>query len=97
MADLDTRARQEEVARATEAKRLLDHPMLKTAFADEERAIIDALVLTHDQEHITKLHNSLVAVRRLQERIKHHIETGKLAEIQLERKVTQFPRWSNNG
>lgn len=97
MADVDTRQRQEEVSKAAEAKRLLDHPLLKAAFEDEERTIIDALVMTHEAEHIIKLHHSLVAVRRLKERIKHHVETGKLAEIQLERSNVQYPRWSRNG
>ena len=95
MADIDERARQEEVSRANEAKRLLEHPLLKQAFEEEEKSILDALVATHDTEQILKLHRAFVWGRRIRDRLISHVETGKLAAFQLEEK-RKFKLWSSN-
>lgn len=86
MADLDEQKRDEEMRRGDEARRLLDHPLLKSALEEGERQIIEALVQTHNKDSIEKLHALLVATRQVRDRISSHIETGKLAAIQLEEK-----------
>ena len=93
--DIDERARREEVSRAQEARRLLEHPLLKQAFEDEEKAVLDALIATHDTEQILKLHRALVWGRKMRERLQSHVETGKLAVFQLEEK-RKFKLWGNS-
>ena len=93
MADLDERARYEELQRAQQAKDLLDNALLKAAFEDEEKAVLEALVQTHDTEQILKLHRAFVWGRRMKDRLQAHVETGKLAAFQLEEK-RKFKLWS---
>lgn len=86
MADLDERARYEEIQRAQQARELLEHPLLKSAFEEEEKAVLEMMAQTHDTEQILKLHRAFVWGRRMRDRLQSHIETGKLAAFQLEEK-----------
>ena len=95
MADLDERARLDEVAKAQEARRLLDNPLLKAAFENEEKAVLDAMALTHDTEQILKLHRAFCWGRIMRARLQEYIETGKLAAFQLEDK-RRFKLWRSN-
>ena len=84
----------EEIARAQRARELLDDPLLKAAFEEEEKAVLDMLAQTHDDEQILKLHRAFVWGRRMRQRLQTHIETGKLAAFQLEEK-RKFKLWSS--
>jgi hypothetical protein len=96
MADIDEQKLAKELSRAQEARRLLDHPLLKEAFETEEKTVLEALAQCHDTEQILKLHRAFVWGRRMKDRLQTHIETGKLAAFQLEEK-RKFKLWRNNG
>jgi hypothetical protein len=93
--DIDARARKDEVAKAQEARRLLDNPLLKAAFESEEKAVLDALALTHDTEQVLKLHRAFCWGRIMRARLQEYIETGKLAAFQLDDE-RKFKLWRSN-
>lgn len=94
MADLDEQNRIAEIERADRAKAVLDNPLFKTAFEDLEKEILTGLENTHDEALVKKLHLMFVCNRKVRNILQTHIETGKLAAIQLERKF-KLP-WSSN-
>jgi signal transduction protein with GAF and PtsI domain len=95
MADLDERARAEEVSRAQEAKRLLDNALLNKALDDIEHEVLTLMENTHDDVQILKLHRMYVCSRKFRNTLRAHIETGKLAAFQLEEK-RKFKLWRTN-
>ena len=95
MADLDERKRLEEVSRASEAKRLLEHPLLKGALDDIEKEVLALMEQTHDEAQILKLHRMYVMGRKFRNTLSAYVDTGKLAAIQLEEKRKLF-KWRAN-
>ncbi len=92
--DLEEGKRREELERADRAKALLDNPMLKTAFDDVEKEILAGMEQTHDEVLVRKLHVMFVLNRKLQNILKSHVETGRMASLQLQEKQSLFKRWS---
>lgn len=84
-----------ELARADRAKELLDNPLLKSAFDDLEAALLKAKEVTTDEKQIMQLHLMFVCNRKIQNLLRAHIDTGKLAAIQLEEK-RKFKLWRTN-
>lgn len=86
MADIEEQKRYQEIARADQAKALLENPMLKTALEDIEIEVLRMMESTHDTELVLKLHRMLVCGRKFRNILQSHLETGKMAAIELEQK-----------
>jgi len=97
MADLGEQKLYEEISRADQARALLENPLLASAFSDVEREILSMKENTHDQVAVQKLHFMFVCNRKVQNILRAHIETGKMAAIQLEEKRKfNLLKWSSN-
>ncbi|MBY4947007.1 hypothetical protein K6V92_10290 [Cupriavidus respiraculi] len=72
----------DEIARAEQAKRILEDPMVVDAFAAIKRGVVEAWEATdgRDVEAREYLHRFLKAFGRLEAVFVHHIQTGELAQ-----------------
>ena len=95
MADLEEQKRYQELDRAEKAKAVLDNPMVKVALDDIEQEVLRMMENTHDDQLILKLHRMYVCSRKFRNTLVSHIETGKLAALQLEQK-RKLKLWSSN-
>lgn len=95
MADLEDGKRYEEIERADRAKAVLENPLFTAAFQDLEKEILTGMENTHDEALVKKLHLMFVLNRKLRNILTAHIETGKLAALQLEQK-RKLKLWSSN-
>ena len=74
----------DEVDRASEAKRIMEHPLMVAAFEDEEAELLKLF-----REGVTEpdaLMNASIAIKllvKIRTRLLHHIETGKMAQRSL--------------
>jgi hypothetical protein len=70
-------------ARATQAKALLDNPLLKDAFNAVDDRFVRMIVNSrlNDVEGRELVHKLLVASKELKAQLIHHINTGKLADF----------------
>lgn len=82
---------EEEIRRGYEAARLLDEPLLKTAFADIERGLVDALKSNAlaDKELEREIVRSLQVLAKVQNHIAGHVTTGKMSEIAKQQSLSQ--------
>lgn len=96
MDDLEDRKRYQEIERADRAKAVLENPLFTSAFEDLEKEILTGLENTHDEALVKKLHLMFVLNRKLKNILAAHIETGKLAALQLEEKRKFKLPWSSN-
>jgi hypothetical protein len=97
MADLEEQKRYQELQRADQAKALLTNPMMVTALEDIEKQVLAQMEGTHDTEMILKLHRMLVCGRKFKNILQSHIETGKMAAIELEQKRKfNLLKWGTN-
>jgi len=94
IADLDEQKRYQEIERADRAKALLENPLLRAAFADVEKEILANLENTHDDAIVRKLHVMFVCNRKIENILRAHVQTGKLAAFQIEEK-RKFKLWSS--
>tara|TARA_R110001606_G_scaffold152937_1_gene293844 strand:+ start:786 stop:1037 length:252 start_codon:yes stop_codon:yes gene_type:complete len=76
----------EEVARADQAKQILDHPLYIEALATVKEALIDHLLNTKVAEEIERdrLYITIKALDLVHQHIQSVLETGKLAEKEQE-------------
>ena len=76
----------EEVARADQAKQILDHPLYIEALATVKEALIDHLLNTKVAEEIERdrLYITIKALDLVHQHIKSVLETGRLAEKEQE-------------
>ena len=97
MDDIEINLR-EESARAHKAKQILEDPMVKDSFERLEKELIEGLIATPADatEKREKLHMMLVFGRKWRNTFASLIQTGHLADLQLEQK-RKFKLWSNNG
>ena len=97
MADLEEQKRYLELQRADQAKVLLENPMLKSALEDIETEVLRMMESTHDTELVLKLHRMLVCGRKFKNILQSHLETGKMAAIELEQKRKfNLLKWGTN-
>jgi hypothetical protein len=79
----------DEIKRGREAEQLMNNPMFKEAVESVKAGIIDAMEASGITDE--KGHNKLVIALQTLEQIKKHIkttmETGKMAQIQVERET----------
>lgn len=83
------------VARGVEAERLVNSPLYIQAFEDTRRGIQEAWAKanTKDKDTQQELHLMVKLIDRLQNCLTEHIETGKLAQREIEgRKKRLFGR-----
>jgi hypothetical protein len=76
----------QEVIRGEAAKLLLDNPLLKEAFEAVQKNIIRAIgdSAMGDEKTHNRLAIALQLLQQIEKSINIHIETGKLAQIQIE-------------
>tara|TARA_B110000438_G_C15390307_1_gene468744 strand:- start:80 stop:331 length:252 start_codon:yes stop_codon:yes gene_type:complete len=76
----------EEVARADQAKQILDHPLYIEALATVKEALIDHLLNTKVAEEIERdrLYITIKALDLVHQHIQSVLETGKLAKKEQE-------------
>jgi|TARA_R110001583_G_scaffold114372_1_gene264865 hypothetical protein len=76
----------EEVARADQAKQILDHPLYIEALATVKEALIDHLLNTKVAEEIERdrLYITIKALDLVHQHIQSVLETGRLAEKEQE-------------
>lgn len=79
---------EEEVRRARRSREILEDPMIKQALVDMETAIIDNIATCPPAEERIqqKLCMLLGVTRQFKQIFQTHLETGKMAEFQLEQK-----------
>jgi hypothetical protein len=72
--------------RAEEARQLLQNPMFERAFADTRAACLEALVASKraDTEGFRDIHRMIECLDRVKRCIAKHIDTGKLAQREIE-------------
>lgn len=89
---------QDEMFRASQAKRILDDPLVKDSFEKLEKELIEGLLATaaDDSARREKIHMMLVYGRKWRNTFASMIETGKLADMQLQER-RKFKLWSRNG
>lgn len=94
MADVDQQLRI-ELDRASRARAILEDSLVKQSFDDLERELIEAMISTSAEDAFRreKIHMMLVFGRKWRNTFASMIETGKLAELQLEEK-RKFKLWS---
>lgn len=82
---------QEEIYRAEEAKRLIEHPLFKDALDSVKSGVVGAMGNSGMGD--TETHNRLVIalqlLNQIEKSIKTHIETGQLAEISVRESMAQ--------
>lgn len=78
----------EEIYRGDEAKRILEHPLFKGAIENVKDGIVAAMSKSPmgDSETHNRLVIALQLLHQIEKRLMDHIETGKMAEIQLKDK-----------
>ena len=76
----------EEIARADQAKQILDHPLYIEALATVKEALIDHLLNTKVAEEIERdrLYITIKALDLVHQHIQSVLETGRLAEKEQE-------------
>ncbi|SVC54396.1 uncharacterized protein METZ01_LOCUS307250 [marine metagenome] len=81
------RKKGEELRRADDAKRLLDNPLFKEAFATIREELIKHLLNTRVAEELERdrLYITIKALDLVQQHIQSVLETGKLAENEQEK------------
>lgn len=74
------------VVRAEQAQALNTNPMFDRAFADTRAAILEtwASLDTSESERAKDLHRMLKALDRVRKCVQTHIDTGKLAQKEIE-------------
>lgn len=79
---------EQELSRAVSAEQILSNPLIKEAFLDIEKDIIDRLAVCDVRDSVSreKLCMMLSASRIFKSVFEGHIQTGKMAEIQLKQK-----------
>jgi len=75
-----------EVIRGEAAKQLLDNPLLQEAFIAVEANLVKALTDSPmgDEKTHNRLAIALQLLKQIEKSITLHIETGKMAQIQVE-------------
>jgi hypothetical protein len=90
---------EQQVIDADEAKRLVEHPLLKEAFEGVKAGIINAMqnAPMGDEKTHNRLVISLQVLSQIEKNITEKIQTGKLAEIEIQetlaQKVRRFARY----
>ena len=83
----DSHLRREELARAEEARRILESPLWDQAFRAVESQYSDVFHLdVVDAERLQAAHASVRALRAVRQQLETHIQTGLLAERQMEKR-----------
>jgi hypothetical protein len=79
---------EEEIGRAQEANFILQNELFKEAVAEVRQALIDGIERSAftDEKLREKLAQQLVAVTAVVNKLKSHMETGKLAEETIRRR-----------
>lgn len=91
---------EDEVARATRAAKILEDPFVQEALDVLERAAINKLKLTPDDQTRLRLVDFLQAAELFKQYFTEHINTGKLANATLlerENALTRLKRKVFNG
>lgn len=80
------------VHRAEEARQLIDNPMFAQAFDDTRKALLEtwAALESTDTERAKDLHRMVKCLATVKRCIEKHIESGKLAEKELEGRKRLF-------
>ena len=80
---------EEELGRAQEAEMLMAHPLIKDAIREVRDALIDGIERSAftDEKLREKLSQQLVSLSAVVNKLKTHIETGKLAEETIKRRT----------
>jgi hypothetical protein len=75
-----------QVMRAEQAQALKNNPMFEQAFADTRKGVLEtwAALSTSDSEEAKDLHRMLKMLDRVRKCIETHIDTGKLAQKEVE-------------
>lgn len=90
---------EQQVIDADEAKRLMEHPLLKGAFEGVKAGIINAMqnAPMGDEKTHNRLVISLQVLNQIEKNITEKVQTGKLAEIQIQEtlgaKIKKFARF----
>lgn len=85
-------SQEQEVIRASSAERILNDPIVKEAFTDIEKDIVDRIALCPVVDSVSreKLCMMLSSLRMFKSVFESHIQTGKMAEFQLKEKKGIF-------
>lgn len=80
----------QERIRGQDAKQLLQNPVLKEAFESTERQILEQMkqVKPSDERMHTRLIDAYKLLHTIRGHIEKRIQTGQLAELQLEKEST---------
>jgi hypothetical protein len=94
MADVVEAQLLKELARSARAKTILEDPMVKESFEMLEKDLIEGLLSTAADDGVKreKIHMMLVYGRKWRNLFASMVETGKLAELQLDEK-RKFRLW----
>ena len=78
----------EEIYRGDEAKRILEHPLFVGAIESVKDGIVAAMSKSPmgDSETHNRLVIALQILHQIERRLEEHIETGRMAEIQVREK-----------
>lgn len=78
----------EEIIRGDEAQRLVTHPLFRDAVASVREGIVSALSSSPmgDSQTHNRLAIALQLLGQIEKQLVSHIETGKMAQIQVEEK-----------
>ena len=81
----------EEIARADQAKQILEHPLYVEALATVKQALVQYLLDTKVAEEVERdrLYITIKALELVNQHIQSVLETGKLAEREQEDFLTQ--------
>ena len=80
------------LVRAEQAAQLKANPLFSKAFADTRAGIMEAwAALDKADERAAELHRMIRCMEKVQRCIDHHIDTGKLARVEIEGRA----RWFN--
>lgn len=79
---------EEELQRAEDARQILDHELFKEAYREVEQALIDGIKMSAftDEKMREKLSQQLVSLDAVVNKLKSHMETGRLAEETIRRR-----------
>ena len=78
--------------RAAQAEQLKANPLFQSAFEDTRAGILEtwAALPTSDTDNAKDLHRMLKCLERVKRCIDVHIDTGKLAKIEIEGRKKRF-------
>ena len=81
------------VVRGEQAEALRKNPMFEQAFSDTRKAILEtwAGMSTSDKEEARDLHRMLKCLDRVRKCVETHIDTGKLAQREIEGRSRMNP------